>query len=91
MAQCECLASEFGLRKIVLQKKKTFSLKYCHGGMIDNCYKSRVALQVTAREVMTFCFLDIITISGYITRFSEIVARKSGDLQIKPWLMRCEI
>ena len=22
--------------------------------MVDNCYKSRVALQVTAREVMTF-------------------------------------
>ena len=26
-AQCECLASEFGLRKIVLQKKKYFKLK----------------------------------------------------------------
>ena len=24
VAQCECLASEFGLRKIVLQKKKIF-------------------------------------------------------------------
>ena len=24
--------------------------------MVDNCYKSRVALQETAREVMTFFF-----------------------------------
>ena len=27
MAQCECLASKFGLRKIVLQTKKSFNLK----------------------------------------------------------------
>ena len=37
-------------------------------------------LQVTARELMTF-FWEISTIWGCITRFSEIVAQKSGDLQ----------
>ena len=55
--------------------------KCCDEVMVDNCYKSRVALQVTAREVMNI-FLKISTILGYITRFPEIVARRSGDLQI---------
>ena len=55
--QCECLASEFGLRKIVLQKKKCLKLKLrenSHEVMVDNCYKSLVTLQVAAKEVMTF-------------------------------------
>ena len=32
--------------------------KCCHEEMVDNCYKSRVALhlQVTAKEVMTFFY-----------------------------------
>ena len=82
--QCECPASKFGLQKIGLQDKKIFKLKLRENGheiAIDNCFKSRVALQVTAREVMTF-FLEICTISDYITRFPKIVARKSSDLEI---------
>ena len=39
--------------------------KCCHEVTIDNSYTSRVALQVTAREAMTF-LLKISTISGYI-------------------------
>ena len=42
MAQRECLASELGLRKIALQKKKSFKLKLrenSHKVMLDNCYK----------------------------------------------------
>ena len=92
VAQCECQASEFGLRKIVLQIK-SFKLKFrenSHRVMVDKCYKSWVALHVSAREEITF-FLEISTFSNYITRFPEIVARKSGNLQIMPWLMCREI
>ena len=32
--------------------------KGCHEVMVDNCYKSRAALQVKAREVMTSFFGD---------------------------------
>ena len=60
--------------------------KCCHEVMVNNCYKSRAALQVTVREVKTF-FSETSTISSYITRFSEIVAQRSGDLQIMPWLV----
>ena len=45
-------ASQFGLQNIVLQKK-SFNLKLhenSHKVIIDNCYKSRVALQVMAIE-----------------------------------------
>ena len=69
--------------------------KCCHEEMVDNCYKSPVALhlQLTAKKVMTFfavktkkffIFLQISTISDYITLFPEIVARRSGNLQIMP-------
>ena len=64
-----------------LAKLRKMLAKCCHEATIDNCYKSRVALQVTAREVITF-FLEISTISDYITQFPDIVARRSGDLQI---------
>ena len=59
--------------------------------MVDNCYNSREALQVTAREVMTFFLSEISTILGYMTRFPEIVSRRSGDLHTMPWLVCCEI
>ena len=57
VAQCECLASEFDLRKIVLQKKKILELKLranSHEVMVNNCYRSRVALQVSMRGVIFF-------------------------------------
>ena len=44
---------------------------------------SRVALQVTAREVMAF-FSEVSTILSYVTTFQEIVARRRSDLQIMP-------
>ena len=152
VAQCECLASEFGLRKIVPKKKekKSFKLKLrensdhcrseniyfqkkfrqllsekcekipiesvnfqkrniyrnvfqtvcrgrfagvpkvlkyfilpklrkcCHDLIVDNCYKSPMALWLRP------FFLKISTISGYITQFLEMVARRSGDFQIMP-------
>ena len=68
------------------KEKKPFKLKLrenSHEVMFDNCFKSRVLLKVTTREVMTL-FLEISTISGYITRFPEIVARRSGDFQTMP-------
>ena len=61
VAQRECLASKFGLQKIVLQKKNSIQLKLLknsHEVMVDNCNKSRAVLQVTAREVMTLFFRD---------------------------------
>ena len=80
MAQCECLAFELGLQKIVLERKKSFKLKLrknSHKVIVDYCYKSPVALQVTAKEVMTFfIFLEISTISGYITRFPRSLPEK---------------
>ena len=58
VAQFECLASEFGLRKNC-SSKKSFKLKCCHEVMVDNCYESWVASQTTVREVMTFFSLEI--------------------------------
>ena len=68
--------------KLFTKRKKSFELKCCHEVMVDKCYKSLVVLQVTAREIVTFCFLfsEMSIVSGYITRFPEIVARRSGDL-----------
>ena len=83
---CRCTASLFK----VLYADTNFLPKLrkcCHEEMVDNCYKSQVALhlQVTAKKVMTFfIFLQISTISDYITLFPKIVARRSGDLQIIP-------
>ena len=49
VAQCECLASEFGVRKIVLQKKKSFKLKLREkSGSDENVYfqkKVQVAVE----------------------------------------------
>ena len=64
------------------KEKKIFELKLrenSHEVMVDNYYKSRVALQVAAREVINF-FLEISTVSDYIPRFSEIAAWTGGDL-----------
>ena len=75
------------------KEKESFKLKLrenSHEVMADYYHNLPVALQVTAREVMTF-FLKISTISGYITRFPEIVAPKSDDLHIMPWLACREI
>ena len=50
---CRCAASLFK----VLYVDRNFlpkSKKCCHKVMVNNCCKSRVALQITAREIMTF-------------------------------------
>ena len=76
----------FVFEKFFFKRKKSFTLKLGESSyevMVDNYYKSRVALRVTASEVMTFL--------GSITRFPEIVSRRSGDLQIMPWLLCREI
>ena len=52
---CKCAASLFKVFYIYTNFHSKLR-KCCHEVMVDNCYKSggRVALQVTAREVMTF-------------------------------------
>ena len=75
------------------KEKKCVELKLrenSHEVGVDNRCKSRVALQGAARKVMIF-FLEISTNSGYITRFLEIDAGKSGDYQLMPWLVCREI
>ena len=92
MAWCECLTPNLVFEKLFSKRKKSSKLKLrenIHEVTVNNLCKSQVALQVTAREVTIF-FLEISTISGYITRFAEIVARRSGDLQITPWLVRAK-
>ena len=75
-------------KRLFSKRKKSIELKCCREVMVDNCCKSRVALRGIIREVMTFFLIS--TTSGYITRFSEIVARRD-DLQIMPWLVCREI
>ena len=76
---CRCAASLFKVLYIdtnFLPKLR----KCCREVMVVNWYRSRVALQVTPREVINFLVID--TISGYVTPFPVIVARRSDDLQI---------
>ena len=64
-------------------EKKSLKLKYCensHKIMVDNSYKSRVALQA----MTFFSFLETSPITGDITLLPEIDARKSGEFQIMP-------
>ena len=58
------------------------SRECCHEVMVNNCCKSQVALQITARKIMTF-FLEISIISGSIKRFPKTFAQRSDDLQKK--------
>ena len=50
---CRCAASFF---KVLYVDTKFLpkSRKCCHEIMVNNCCKSRMALQITAREIMTF-------------------------------------
>ena len=48
-------------KKLLSKRKKSFKWKCCHEAMVDNCYKLRVALQITAREVK---FDPLVSCSG---------------------------
>ena len=80
-AQCECLASEFGLRKIVLQKKKSLKLKLRENSNYrrdeiylqksssssreKNARKSLLKAFVSQKEIYTAMFLKLCAVEIY--------------------------
>ena len=74
------------------ERKKSFEVlklrENSHEIMVDKLDKSRAALQFTARELMIpFFFKKTSTVLGY-AQLPEIVARRSGNLQIMPGVRR---